>query len=200
MLMSDLAIRELESRRDSFVDRCRWLVVAVFGRSSTHRLPEIVAQRQLPQLRTVPAGPPAPLRVVNSNAATSMTPEVDKRWQRHPQLRTQQSSPVRSMAGQRAARLEAERGMILARGGKLADAVEAFTTAAEDPAVDLSILPGFWDMPRRSMMTAVRAYEAVDRLRDASALEARIRHTLRPRALKPVPSGSGPGRMSASGD
>jgi hypothetical protein len=91
--------------------------------------------------------------------------------------------------------------MILARGGKEDAAFEAFNTAAEDPAIDFGTLAGFWDLPRPSMMCAVRAYERVGRVRDAAALEARVRHTFRPRSIRTAqqrPTVSD--RATASGD
>lgn len=189
MLMTDLAVRDLEGRRDSVVDNCRRLLVSIFGRTSDHNLPKAVTRRQPRTLRSmssVSTPVVTTVRVLSTTHSATTPAETDMRWQRHPQLRSQQPPRVTVSGVQRASRLEAERAMILARGGKLAEAVEAFKTAASDPAVDLCALPGFWDMPRSSMMTAVRAYEQVGRLRDAAALEARIRHLLRPRALKPA--------------
>jgi hypothetical protein len=81
----------------------------------------------------------------------------------------------------------------------LTEATEAFAIAAQDEAIDFGALPGFWDLPRNGMLAAVKAYERVDRLRDAAALEARIRHLYRPRALKSIPAPR-PGRITASGD
>ena len=189
MLMTDLAVRELEGRRDSVVDHCRRMLVSIFGRSSDHHLPKAVTRRQPRTLHSMPSmAPPAgaSMRIIATSRTAATPVETDMRWQRHPQLRSQQPPQATVSGVERASRLEAERAMILARGGKLAEAVEAFKTAASDPAVDLCALPGFWDMSRGSMMTAVRAYEQVGRLRDAAALEARIRHLLRPRALKPA--------------
>jgi hypothetical protein len=203
MLMTDLAIRDLEGRRDSVLERCRRLLVAIFGRSSDHHLPHGIARHPSPRLRavsTAPTAPRRPLRVVATPGSSEIEPSPQLRWQRHPQLRSRQVECAPLPGTRRSARLEAERGVILARGGKLEAAAEAFTTAASDPTIDLSILPGFWDLPRNGMMTAVRAYERVDRLRDAAALEARVRHLLRPRALKPVPSAHRPDRLTASGD
>lgn len=90
--------------------------------------------------------------------------------------------------------------MILARGGKIPGALEAFITATADPHIDLTALPGFWDLPRQGMMVAVRAYEQNQRIRDAAALEARMRTTLRPRVIKPVPPDTASQRARASGD
>lgn len=199
MIMTDLAVREFEMRSETLLDRCRRALVDVFGRSSDHQLPQEVASITRPELRALPVSPPAskPLRVVEATEASVGTP--DKRWQRHPQLRARQAEAAPMPGSERAARLAAERGVLLARGRKLIEAGEAFTTAARDESIDLATLPGFWDLPRNGMLVAVQAYERVDRLRDAAALEARIRHLYRPRALKPIPAAR-PSRMTASGD
>jgi hypothetical protein len=199
MIMTDLAVRDLEMRRETITERCRRALLDVFGRASDHRLPIEVASRPAPVLRAVPA-PPAPrerLRVVE--ASEQSADSGDMRWQRHPQLRARQAERAPLPGSERAARLAAERGVILARGRKLIEAVDAFTTAARDETIDLGALPGFWDLPRNGMLAAVQAYERSDRLRDAAALEARIRHLYRPRALKPIPAPR-PSRMTASGD
>ncbi|MDQ3613020.1 MAG: hypothetical protein M3412_01720 [Chloroflexota bacterium] len=201
MLMSDMAVRELENHRDTFFDSCRRAFLAVFGRCSDHRLPRQVEQRRAYTLRSVP---PATVSsktnqrttaAVQKNAADSPQP-----WRRHPQLRAAPSASPSITSGRRSARLEAERGMILARGGKFADATAAFVTAASDPKVDLTALPGFWDLSRQGMASAVRAYEHNSRIRDAAALKARMRSTLRPRAIKPLPATASSSQMTASGD
>ncbi len=199
MIMTDLAVKDIEMRSETLLDRCRRAFVDIFGRSSNHQLPVEVALRDQPALHALPASPEnhKPLRVVEATETAAESPE--KRWQRHPQLRARQAEAPPMPGSQRAARLAAERGVLLARGRKLGEALEAFTTAAEDESIDLGALPGFWDLPRNGMLAAVQAYERVDRLRDASALEARIRHLYRPRALKPIPAAR-PQRMTASGD
>lgn len=203
MLMSDLAVRDLEGRRESLFDSVRRMLISVFGRSSDHHLPAAVARRQAQPLRSMPGArhakaPVRPvLRAVNESPTAS---PGDKRWARHPQLRAHQTNTATIDYRNRSARLDAERAVLLARGGRLAEALEAFTSAASDATIDLGDLPGFWDLPRNGMMTAVRAYERADRLRDAAALEARIRHLLRPRVLKPVRGRERPDRLTASGD
>lgn len=201
MLISDLAVRELEYGRDSFFDSCRRALLMLFGRSSDHQLPAEIAPLHPDVLHGAPRTREVPtvtsLRMVPTPAHESEPPHP---WRRHPQLRTATQQGATLSPFRRSARLEAERGMILARGGKYADATDAFTTAAADPMIDLTALPGFWDLPRQGMMSAVRAYEATRRIRDAAALEARLRHTLRPRAIKPIPSSAQKRRLTASGD
>jgi hypothetical protein len=199
MIMTDLAVRDLEMRSDTLMDRCRRAFVGVFGRSSDHQLPQEVTRLPEPALHALPTPPRTreTLRVVEASAQAGDAPE--KRWQRHPQLRARQPESAPMPGSERAARLAAERGVILARGRKLTEATEAFAIAAQDEAIDFGALPGFWDLPRNGMLAAVKAYERVDRLRDAAALEARIRHLYRPRALKSIPAPR-PGRITASGD
>lgn len=198
--MTDLAVRDLEMQSETLLDRCRKMFVSVFGRSSDHQLPVEIASHARPALRALPATPPTrrELRVIETEEMPAAhAPE--KRWQRHPQLRARQAEAAPMPGSERAARLAAERGVLLARGRKLIEAVDEFTVAARDEAIDLAALPGFWDLPRNGMLAAVQAYERVERLRDAAALEARIRHLYRPRALKPIPVAR-PNRMTASGD
>lgn len=200
MLISDMAVRELENQRDTFFDSCRRAFLSLFGRSSDHRLPAEASAANGAALRSVPAAAPIPVLRASPTPAPPDAAEMAQPWRRHPQLRTAPQPIPPVSAFRRSARLEAERAMILARGGKFADATEAFITAASDPHIDLTALPGFWDLPRQGMASAIRAYEQTKRIRDAAALEARMRHTLRPRAIKPVPSAAHHGRMTASGD
>ena len=108
------------------------------------------------------------------------------KWRRHPQLLNQPAPDLTH--NQREARHEAVRGLYAARAGAIEVAVDHFTRAAHCPEIDLSAIPGFWQLGRSAMLTAVEAYERVDRIRDASALNARIRTMYRPRALTPVPA------------
>lgn len=199
MLMSDMAVRELENHRDTFFDSCRRAFLSVFGRSSDHRLPRQVEQNRAYMLRSLAPATPAPEPITRAGSMErTETADSPQPWRRHPQLRAAPTAALPSTSGRRSARLEAERGMILARGGKFADATAAFITAASDPKVDLTALPGFWDLSRQGMASAARAYEHNSRIRDAAALKARMRSTLRPRAIKPLPAAS-PNRMTASG-
>lgn len=111
---------------------------------------------------------------------------LELRWRRHPQLRRRPASDLST--DQREARHEAVRGLYAARAGALDVAEEHFTRAARCPEIDLSAIPGFWQLDRSAMMTAVEAYERAERIRDASALNARIRTMYRPRALSSVPA------------
>jgi hypothetical protein len=189
MLMTDLAVRDLESCRGMVIGSLRHLVLAVFGRRSDHHLPKGVAPCNARSVRPPAAASHRPVAVPrpdqqHEGSRSGVTGDI--RWARHPQLRARQVDPV-SAGSQRGSRLQAERGLLLAHGGRLIEAVEAFAVAAQDPDIDLGELPGFWDLPRNGMLTAVRAYERAGRVRDAAVLEARVRHLLKPRPLRPVP-------------
>ena len=113
-------------------------------------------------------------------------PSEGFRWRRHPLLLNQPASDLTH--NQREARHEAVRGLYAARAGAIEVAVDHFTRAADCPEIDLSAIPGFWQLSRSAMMTAVEAYERAGRIRDASALNAQLRTMYRPRALTSVPA------------
>ncbi|MGI8484111.1 MAG: hypothetical protein ACR2OU_07600 [Thermomicrobiales bacterium] len=105
------------------------------------------------------------------------------RWRRHPQLRIDRSLDAMPEC-ERSARLAAVRGVFAARDGHFDTAAEFFLVAAREPAIDLGDVPGFWRLSRAGMQAAIDAYEDADRVRDASALTARIRTVFRPRPLR----------------
>lgn len=105
------------------------------------------------------------------------------RWRRHPQLRVDRSLEALPES-ERQARLAAVRGVFAARAGHFDAATGFFLIAAREPAIDFSDVPGFWRLSRAGMQAAIDAYEAADRVRDASALAARIRTVFRPRPLR----------------
>lgn len=135
---------------------------------------------------TTPDTPTEPiLRLVLATPERSTLAQA-LRWRRHPQLLRRPASDLST--DQREARLEAVRALYAARAGALEVAEDHFTQAALCPEIDLSAIPGFWQLGRSAMMTAVEAYERTGRIRDASALNARIRTMYRPRALSSVPA------------
>lgn len=105
------------------------------------------------------------------------------RWRRHPQLRIDRSVEALPER-ERQARLAAVRGVFAARDGHFDAAAEFFLIAAREPAIDLGDVPGFWRLSRAGMQTAIDAYEDAGRVRDASALTAKIRTVFRPRPLR----------------
>jgi len=86
--------------------------------------------------------------------------------------------------GQRGALALAVQGVLFARRRRHEDALGAFTGAVRlDPALDLASLDGFWSLPRAGQQAAVLAYEAAERQKEATMLEATLRQMYRPRAL-----------------
>lgn len=122
---------------------------------------------------------------VSDDEATEKHPSF--RWRRHPQLlqlaqHDGTDRPSRTQ-GQREARAAAVQGLYLARGNRYEEARACFVRAAREETIDLTEVPGFWSLSRSAMQTVIEAYEAVDRLRDASALSAKLRTTYRPRVV-----------------
>ena len=94
-------------------------------------------------------------------------------------------------ATERRARAAAFRGWLLARQRRFVSAQAAFAEAARlDPALDLTTIPGFWELERGGHEAAARAYDEIGRGREATALAARLRQTYRPRLV--------PGRRDAA--
>jgi len=121
---------------------------------------------------------PASLRLVSSSN-TEATAEANPghKWRRHPQLRSYTSPLTEDV---RNGRHESVRGFYAAHAGALEVATEHFTVAARCPEVDLTAVPGFWNLTRGQMQTAVEAYERAGRYRDAAALDAHIQTIFRP--------------------
>ena len=88
------------------------------------------------------------------------------------------------------ARQEAVRGLFAAHAGAIDVAVQHFAIAARCDEVELTAVPGFWQLTRGQMQAAVEAYEQVGRYRDAAALDAHIATIFRPSlvgaTVKPV--------------
>ncbi len=99
------------------------------------------------------------------------------KWQRHARLR-EYKAPLPNDV--RIARQEAVRGLYSAHAGAIEVAIQHFALAAQCDDVDLTAVPGFWQLTRGQMQAAVRAYEQVGRYRDAAALDAHIATIFRP--------------------
>ena len=184
MLVTDSAYRDLESRSTGVFDRlgkfAGWLLrrpasvpaaespFAFPCNRQTHRY--VVALHHEDQ----PLAEPIDLGTIASF-----------RWRRHPQLLNRFATDhlPDSEDLERSARSAGVRGLFLARSGRVDEARAAFAVAATESSVDLSAIPGFWDLSRSGMMAAVSAYDDVERYRDASALGAQIRVTYRPRSV-----------------
>jgi hypothetical protein len=169
MLVSDFACREMTESSTSLVQRWNHLL-------RRHRRTSVPN----PDLATAAPDEVPPPALLYPQAVRD--DEQRFRWRKHPLLLRQAADDP----GERQ-RTAATRGLFLARSGQLDDAREAFREAAQDPTVDLSALPGFWDLSRGGMLAAVDAYEATSRFRDAAALAARIRLRYRPRVVSQIP-------------
>ena len=124
------------------------------------------------------------LRIVPAAESTIAQTVSTFRWRRHNQLLDR---PMSSLPEEeRNARHHAVRGLYAARNGALEVAERHFTLAVACPDINLCEIPGFWQLSRSAMMTAVRAYDHAGRVREASALNARIRTQYRPHALSPI--------------
>jgi hypothetical protein len=185
MLMSNLAMMDPGPERNSVVGRIRRTIARFFGFGE---VPDALKD----VLRPDPALSHPLTRVVSPELRIQVEPDISVassgdeslRWRRHPQLRHRPTSAL--PASEREARAQAVRALYAARAGDLDSAQHFFTLAASETSIDLCNIPGFWHLSRAAMLTAVSAYEEAGRLRDASALSARIRTKLRPRILTPV--------------
>jgi hypothetical protein len=185
MLMTDSAMLDAEHPKASLLTRWSLSLQRFFGLADADGdAGDLEATSSMLEPVDHTTAEPA-LRVLH------VEPEIARaasglRWRRHPLLLRQSASDLSS--DERGARHEAVRGLFAARAGALDVATVHFTRAAQCPDIDLSDIPGFWQLTRSAMTTAVDAYEAAGRIREASALNARIRTMYRPRALSSVPT------------
>lgn len=199
MLVTDLALRDMEHEADSLVGSLGRLL----GRLRGHH--PASTKRSFASVGTNGTGPGADRATVSDDtivagsvarfppATAESTGESPFKWRRHPQLRARSDTgrnpdPRSELEMRCEAKAAAVRGLFLARSERLEEARSAFVEAATDPSIDLAALPGFWQLSRRAMLTAALAYEDVGRYRDASALSARVRTKYRPRAVAPMTS------------
>ena len=186
MIMTQLAMMDAGPVGNSIVARGLRAISHFFGFgqpatgqstcfSSTVPLADHQRNFAEPTRRTVPAGE----ETISHTVSTF-------RWRRHTQLLNRPTSVLPDE--ERKARQHAVQGLYAARDGALEIAEHHFTSAAACPSVFLCEIPGFWQLSRSAMMTAVHGYDKAGRLRDASALNARIRTQYRPHAISPVPT------------
>lgn len=194
MLISDLAVRDLQWQRDAVSTSLGTL------------LARLATPFILPFTRRLsPESTPVPLQLVDVESVPVAAPDVvaypvaedAHRWRRHPQLRGRDDTLPCS---ERYARHAAVRGLFNARSGDYEGARLAFAEAAREGSLDLTALPGFWSLPRAGLTAAVLAYEDTGRLRDASTLAAHLRTHLRPRPLARLPTPTGERRQAATGN
>ncbi|HWV24575.1 MAG TPA: hypothetical protein VNZ58_10335 [Thermomicrobiales bacterium] len=183
MIMTQIAMMDPGPGGDSIVSRCCRGIAHFFGFGEVREgptppgldraQPDVDPGNHIPTLHLVSSQEPEPAAL------------QEMKWRRHAQLREQPANSLDTI--ERQARQQAVRGLYAAHAGDLDIATRHFTRAASHEKIDLSELPGFWTLSRRAMMAAVQGYEAAGRLRDASALNARIRMQFRPRAVPAVP-------------
>ncbi len=88
-------------------------------------------------------------------------------------------------ANERRARAAALRALALSRGRRFESARLAFIEASRlDPELDLTRTPTFWSLERSAHEAAIDAYKATGREGDAAVLQARVRSTYRPKAVR----------------
>lgn len=119
-------------------------------------------------------------QVMARQAPRTITPQhrnEPHKWQRHAQLRAY-TPPITPDV--REARRLAVRGLYAIRHGAPDVGFTYFAEAAKCREVDLTAVPGFWDLTRGQMMIAVEAYEHVERYREMAALDAQIATIFRP--------------------
>jgi hypothetical protein len=193
MLVSDLALKDMEQSSEELVDRCKRGIRGVFHR-----------QKSDSALSNTDAA-----ALVDGKARCivhqpSVNADGEYRWRRHPQLlalrpdRADQS-PEEQL---REAKATATRAMFLTRSNRLDEARTVFAEAAGVHELDLANVPGFWDLPRAGMSTCLLAYEDAGRIRDAAALAARVRIHCRPREVRLInePRPTRRERASSAGD
>lgn len=181
MLMTHLAILDAGEPEPDLIHRVRRQILRFFGLAD-----DAPAGTTIPTPPLANEQPTEPILRLVTTEPEVVHPTAGFRWRRHPQLLKRPASEL--PIDQREARHEAVRGLYAARAGALEVAEDHFARAAACPDIDLSAIPGFWQLSRAAMLTAVAAYERTDRIRDASALSARIRTMYRPRALSSVPA------------
>lgn len=192
MLISDLAFSDMEHQADDFMERCRRAVRRLFGVAPVAQplIPSAPPPASTHRLRMLPT----PTNTSSDSRTSTAMPNPGEgerfRWQRHPQLRNPERdcSSLDLTERRRAAQAAATRARFLARSGRLDEARQTFAQAAATTDIDLSATPGFWNLTRAGMLTAVLAYEDADRIRDAAALGARIRIRFRPTAITAMPT------------
>lgn len=216
MLVTDSALQDMEREAESLIGHLCWILgrlrrqpsVAMTQRRTQSSPSSGRGEREpvssFPCAIAIPL-PLAPARNLTPGVHLNLpgdlappSPDGSFKWRRHPQLRDRHGVPTDQSPEEfrQGARAAATRGLFLARSERLGEARAAFAQAAADTSIDLTELPGFWQLSRGAMLVAAIAYEDVERYRDAAALSARIRTRYRPRALPPTANRS---RREATG-
>lgn len=176
MLISDLAMRELQWHRDSFSTSFA-LALARLVRPLT----------MLGRHGSVAGSSSGQALAIGSAAYKGVAQRTGDASPRPSRLEERLfTPPVMLATTTRHARLAAVRGLFNARSGDYEAARLAFAEAARDGAQDLTALPGFWSLPRAGQTAAVLAYEDVGRPGDATSLADQLRASLGPLAPRPT--------------
>ena len=181
MIMTEFAMMDPGPTGNSMLAKCYRALAHFFGFGDP-ATPRDVAMPAFEDFPAHESSAPV-LKLVETESIS--TPKSSHRWRRHAQLLDRPTSSLPDQ--ERQARHHAIRGLFAAQQGDLPAAEHHFALAATCDRIDLCEIPGFWNLDRSAITTAIRAYEAAGRLRDASALNARMRTRLRPRAIPPVP-------------
>lgn len=167
MIVTSMAMMDLEARRRSLRDRIR----VMFGHH--HGDGDIVTFTGCETENVELDGQGVPDLPVPSE-------HNFWRWRRHPQLRAvTRQSPIGET--ERRARHSAVHGLYAALAGNVDDASAWFLQAVSVHDIDLTEIPSFWQMPRAAIESAAVAYECVGRFREAAMVQARLRSEFRPR-------------------
>lgn len=183
MIMTEFAMMDPGPTGSSILAKCYRTLAHFFG------FGDPVAPQGMPEI--LPTRDALPIHESASPVLKIVEPDVEPetrtphRWRRHEQLLDRPTSSLPDQ--ERQARHHAVRGLFAAQAGDLNAAEHHFTLAAACDEIDLGDIPGFWNLDRAAMSSAVHAYEVAGRLRDASALNATMRRRLRPRAIPPAP-------------
>lgn len=185
MIMTELAMMDPGPAGSSVLARGLRAVARFFGFGHPPIAKPTRAYPMAPTAGLHRQVPERPIHIVATREDTIAQTVSVFRWRRHAQLLDRPMCHLPEE--ERKARHQAVQGLYAARDGALEIAEHHFTLAVAYPGIDLCEIPGFWQLSRSAMMTAVHAYDQVGRLREASALNARIRTQYRPRALSPAP-------------
>jgi hypothetical protein len=200
MLVTDLAMQDMEARTESLLERLAACISSLFRRNRTMPASQqpfaFTSGSSSPRIHLVTSA----FQNDGSHALHLQDDMTDYRWRKHPQLRPDSNGLASLDPGERErmARSASIRGLFLARSGRYEDARTAFAMAAAEHSLDLTAIPGFWALSRGGMQAAIKAYEDVERYREASSLEATIRLKYRPRIADHSAAGTNR-RKTASG-
>lgn len=183
MLLSNYAIFDLTTRRQSLMERLRKMFRLEFDRH-----PPELSWSHLNDSRPLVALLPSELDIGPTSEMASAY-----RWRRHPQL-LNAAYDTALVDSERRARNLAVHGLYCAHNGETEHALLYFRQALSQHRIELTDVPSFWQMPRTGMLLAADAYEGAGRFRDAARIQARVRTQFRPRTVVPMR----PSRMPAS--